>query len=191
MMNIGVAIAGGNGTRRENDFYPTPVEATRAILPIINRWPLPREIEEPCCGDGAIARVLEADGWNVLASDLVDRGYGEGGVDWLAIKKARRKKVITNPPFKLAGEMIVHAKESGVTHMAMLLKMTFWNARTRQSVWKKWPPAAVYPLLWRLDFDGRGAPTMDCMWCEWRPRADICEFLPLSKPSESVEELLG
>jgi hypothetical protein len=45
---------------------------------------LPKGIWEPCCGDGAMARVLEAHGHHVVATDLVDRGYGETGRGFLA-----------------------------------------------------------------------------------------------------------
>ena len=62
--------------RQDRDFYPTPAWPTEALL----RWVrLPNGIWEPCCGDGAMARVLESQGHRVVGTDLVDRGYGEGG----------------------------------------------------------------------------------------------------------------
>jgi len=36
------------------------------------------QIWEPACGDGAISRVLEAAGYQVISTDLIDRGYGQG-----------------------------------------------------------------------------------------------------------------
>jgi hypothetical protein len=63
--------------RQEDNFYRTEAWATEALL----RLPdvrLPNGIWEPCCGDGAMARVLEAHGHSIVATDLVDRGYGEG-----------------------------------------------------------------------------------------------------------------
>lgn len=180
MQNLGVAMVGGHGKRRADDFYPTPPEATLALLPLIAHWP--RHVWEPACGDGAIARELESAGYKVAATDLIDRGFGESGVDFLKTTKARRPTVVTNPPFKLAGQFIEHAHEIGVLRMALLLKMTFWNAATRRKVWDRWPPSALHPLTWRLDFDGRGAPTMDCMWCLWEPHALGTTFKPLPRP---------
>jgi hypothetical protein len=66
---------------QDRDFYPTPPWVTEALL---RRVRLPRGILEPCCGDGAMARVLEAHCRRVVATGLVDRGYGETGWDFLA-----------------------------------------------------------------------------------------------------------
>lgn len=188
-------MVGGHGHRRESDFYPTPPEATRALLPLLAGWPVNR-VWEPCCGDGAIARVLEAEGFTVESSDLHNRGYGQGGVDFFETGFARGEALVTNPPFKPAAKFIQHARRIGVQRMALLLKMTFWNASTRLAIWEEWRPAAVYPLTWRLDFDGRGAPTMDCMWCLWEPmhRSESTRFEPLARPvskTETAELLLA
>ncbi len=180
MQNLGVAMVGGHGKRRKDDFYPTPPEATRALLPLIAHWP--KHVWEPACGDGAIARELECAGYVVEATDLVYRGFGRGDVDFLKEQRAIRRTVITNPPFKLAGEFIHHAYDLDVRYMALLLKMTFWNAASRLKAWRRFPPAAVHPLTWRLDFDGRGAPTMDCMWCLWEPGAEATVFEPILRP---------
>jgi hypothetical protein len=108
MRNLGAALAGGNcnGTRREHDFYPTEPEATLALLAKershIAAHPV---VWEPACGDGAMAKLLPG---KVIATDLVDRGYGEPGCDF--IKQPRRAgAIVTNPPFKLAKAFIEHA----------------------------------------------------------------------------------
>jgi hypothetical protein len=187
-MNLGAALAGGNGKRRENDFYPTPKEATYALLPLIADWP--RFVWEPACGDGSMARVLEADGRKVAATDLIDRGYGGTPVDFLKTPRRLADAVITNPPFNLAGPFILHAHGLGVTHMALLLKSQFWNAATRLKVWDTWAPYAARPLTWRLDFDGRGAPTMDCTWFLW-DRTSPPLPRPLAKPDVEALEMLS
>lgn len=193
MQNLGVAMVGGHGKRRKDDFYPTPPEATRALLPLIAHWPL--HVWEPCCGDGAISRVLEREGnFTVHSTDLVDRGYGTGGHDFFKAEASIAETIVTNPPFKPAAEFILHAADLGIVRMALLLKMTFWNAATRIKIWNWWQPTAIHPLTWRLDFDGRGAPTMDCMWCLWEPGAKDTRFEPIARPmskTESVEDLLA
>jgi len=35
-------------------------------------------IWEPACGDGAISKVLLAAGFDVVSTDLIDRGFGTG-----------------------------------------------------------------------------------------------------------------
>ena len=67
-------------TRQDKDFYPTPGWVTEALL---RRVRLPKGIWEPCCGDGAMAQVLEGRGHRVAGTDLADQGYGEGaGTSW-------------------------------------------------------------------------------------------------------------
>src|SRR5258708_24644476 len=67
--------------RQENDFYPTPTWVTEALL---NSVTLRGPVWEPCCGDGAMAGAIAARDHGVVASDLVDRGFGETGVDFFA-----------------------------------------------------------------------------------------------------------
>ena len=86
--------------RQEKDFYPTPDWPTEALL----RQPevrLPNGIWEPCCGNGSMARVLEDHGHRVVATDLFDRGYGEGGRDFLMETRlpAGVTAIVTNPPY--------------------------------------------------------------------------------------------
>jgi len=193
MTSLGVMIAGGNGNRRENDFYPTPREATIALLPLIADWP--KTIWEPACGDGAMARVLRASGRDVVATDLIHRGFGQIldflGPTALQIARPQRKVIITNPPFKLAAQFIERADELGAAHLALLLKASFWNAASRLKTWDRWAPYARRDLTWRLDFDGRGAPTMDCAWFLW-DRTSPPLARPLVKPAPiSAEEMLA
>ena len=84
--------------RQENDFYPTPSWVTEALLNCVT---LRGPVWEPCCGDGAMARVMQARGYQVTSSDLVDRGYGEPGVDFLTCHSLPMgcQSVVTNPPY--------------------------------------------------------------------------------------------
>ena len=189
-MNLGAALAGGNGNRRENDFYPTPKEATYALLPHIAHWP--KNVWEPACGDGAMTKVLKTAGFSVTSTDLIHRGFGFGGVDFLTsdLGNVRFDAIITNPPFALAPHFILRANDLGATHLALLLKAQFWNAASRLKVRDTWAPNAALPLTWRLDFDGRGAPTMDCTWFLW-DRTSPPLARPLAKPDIEILEMLS
>lgn len=180
-MNLGAALAGGGGSRRADDFYPTPAEATVALIQ--TAWPyIGRVVHEPACGDGAMARVLQMHGYDVIATDLIDRGYGQGGVDYLA-GPSLSPSVISNPPFKLAAAFIEHGLAQQPEFFAMLLKASFWNAGARADLLERHPPRLTLPLCWRLDFTGGGAPTMDCTWFAWGsniPRG--LPPIPLRKP---------
>lgn len=188
MKNIGVAFAGGHGARRADDFYPTPPDATRALLPLIAHWP--RNAWEPCCGNGAISEVLRTAGFCIFSSDIVDRGYGDDIRDFFAVELCvcDATTVITNPPFNRAEEFIGHARKLGMERMALLLKVSFWSARKRLSTFQEWPPSSIHPLTWRLDFDGRGAPTMDVMWCLWEPGSTKTRYEPIARPVSETED---
>ena len=174
--NLGAAMVGGNrSAQREkpnNEFHPTPAEAVDALMAreggsIRRYW----KIWEPCCGNGSIARVLERYRLQVAATDLVDRGYGQGSLDFLTWSDpAPSKAIVTNPPFSLAAEFVLKARELGVEYIAMLHKATWWHAAERDRLWDIWRPSIVYARTFRLDFEDLGGPTMECAWFIWDVR---------------------
>ena len=170
-MNLGTAMAGAGNNRVKDDFYPTPAEVTEALLNVWNpamtyHTPL---IWEPACGDGAIARVLEARGYHVFKSDIIERdGYPLHRVqNFLSTGHVIGDCLITNPPFTLAEQFIIHAHNIGVKRMALLLKATYFHAARRSNLFEAWRPAYIYALTWRPDFLNKGAPTMECSWFVW------------------------
>ena len=91
-------------TRQKDDFYPTPPEATEALL---DNERFDSVVWEPAAGDGAIAEVMTKHGYNVVASDLNDYGYCKAGTDFLMETKLPEvhrpvTSLITNPPYKRA-----------------------------------------------------------------------------------------
>src|SRR5436190_23068385 len=80
--------------RAAYEFYPTPPEATRALLSVES---FDGSIWEPACGRGAISMVLETAGHQVVSTDFIQRDYGAGSVDFLTQTERRAKHIITNP----------------------------------------------------------------------------------------------
>ena len=111
--------------RARDDFYPTPPEGTWALLSAIR---FKGTIWEPACGDGSISRVLEAAGYKVTSTDLVDRGYGTSPVDFLLDYHTMAQNIITNPPFKLAEEFARHALDRATDKVALLARSPGWKA---------------------------------------------------------------
>jgi hypothetical protein len=170
---IGAAMAGGKrGTgderpRQQGDWYPTPSECTQVLLDRVDFGPV---VWEPCCGDGSLAKVMEARGIKVIGTDLHDRGYGDGhGVehDILKAKELLAENVVTNPPFNIAAPIIEHLLSLKPRNMALLLKSSFWHAKTRSALFEKNPPSRIIALTWRPDFLSIGRPTMEVSWCVW------------------------
>ncbi len=78
------------------EFYPTPPQATRALLSVEE---FDGSIWEPACGEGHISKVLVSAGYEVISTDLIARGYGAGGLDFLRETQPQAKRIVTNPPY--------------------------------------------------------------------------------------------
>lgn len=167
--------------RHPDGFYRTPESATVALIRAIGGH-INCAIHEPACGDGAMARVLSRHGYTVIATDLVDRGYGYGGVDFL-VGGRHAPIVITNPPYTLAADFIRTAVP-GARLVAMLLKSDYWHAASRIALYEAFPPRQQLILTWRLDWTGGGSPTMNCTWFVWGDVPIATRLLP--KPGEDV-----
>lgn len=170
---IGAAMAGGKvGTgedrpRQHGDWYPTPANVTQVLMDMVK---FHGSIAEPCCGDGALARVIEHYGHKVIGTDLYDRGYGLAHgkkYDILEMKELLAPNVVTNPPFDIAAEIIEHVMSLKPDKMALLLKASFWHAKSRKKLFDKYRPSRLIALTWRPDFLHLKRPTMEVMWCVW------------------------
>jgi hypothetical protein len=143
------------GTNRQtDDWYRTPPQCTRALLRV---EPFDMNVWEPACGDGAISRELEAQGYKVVSSDLINRGYGTPGIDFLATRELWATDIVTNPPFELADEFALHALELGVRKLALLCRANWLEGQQRyERLYSQRKLARVWTFsprqtLWRGD----------------------------------------
>jgi hypothetical protein len=160
--------------REKDDFYPTPPEGTRALLRV-ERFDGP--IWEPACGDGAISRVLEEAGHEVISTDLVDRGFGTPRTDFLMEWQPRAPNIVTNPPFKHAEEFARHALGLTTGKVAMLCRLAWLEGKERRRMFESTPLARVWVFAGRLTmlrsgFDGgKGGGSMTAFaWFVWEHR---------------------
>jgi hypothetical protein len=114
--------------RHDHDFYATPqenVDCLHLVEPLDGTvwW-------EPACGTGNISqRVTQLTGSDVISTDLIDRGFGLGDVDFLQIERIDHEDgvnslvmkdgtrhcfvgqqitgIITNPPFDDLAELFI------------------------------------------------------------------------------------
>lgn len=149
--------------RQKEDFYPTPKYVTEALL---NNYHFTGKIWEPACGDGRLSEVLLQHYKDVESSDLVDRGYGQGGVDFLTSTKTA-PNIITNPPFHLAYEFIVQGLNLSEKCLALLLPIRYLTGKKRAKLYAKFPPAKVIVIPNKVDFLGFGSPAMEFAWFVW------------------------
>lgn len=135
--------------REQHDYYATEPKATELLLEQEN---FNENVWECACGGGHISEVLKAHGYNVESTDLIDRNYGTGSVDFLKCTETVNKDIITNPPYKFAKEFVYKALEivSEGNKIAMFLKLTFLESKGRKELFKKYPPKTVYVSSSRL-----------------------------------------
>jgi len=119
------------------DFHASAPQAARCFMATeymaLRRF---KFIHEMACGDGALVLPLRAAGYNVIASDIVDRGCPDSHVqDFLApgfgpSDAAQRRRIagFTNPPFNRACEFIVKGCAQ-YDYLAMVLRFRFRAAK--------------------------------------------------------------
>jgi hypothetical protein len=145
---VGYKLAG----RPEDDFYPTPPEATMRLMEVEDFTGF---VWEPACGDGSMSRVLK-DFIGVVSTDLIDRGYGSCGIDFLAETRLRAQNIVTNPPYRLAQKFAEHGLELGVRKMALLLKLNFLEGQSRSKFLALSPLKHVWVFRKRLTMTRNG-----------------------------------
>jgi hypothetical protein len=182
--NIGAAMAGGKGGKREkgDEFFPTAEGTTRALIPVLRGLEWPESVWECACGEGHISKQLSEAGFDVFSTNLIERGFGTTGVDFLKTVYSPCKSIVTNPPFSLSDEFVVHALTVlEVEHLALLLPNGIFHAQDRVKLFDLHRPSLILPLTWRLDVTGAGAPTMNCCWYVWSSNAPpIRGYYPLT-----------
>lgn len=108
-------IGASNHTSNErqcDDYYATdPISIDR----LLKSFRIPMHVWECACGAGHLSERLKTFGLSVVSTDLVDRGYGCCGIDFLDTKSIPQQLhgkeccILTNPPYKYATEFVEHA----------------------------------------------------------------------------------
>lgn len=159
--------------RQAEDYYATEPKATEWLCKLES---FKGPILEPSCGEGHMAKVLMAHGYEVVARDLVDRGFGTAGMDFLAIDNtAWQGDIITNPPYKFALEFVRKALAiiPNGHKVAMFLKIQFLEGKARRKLFDSTPPKTVWVSSSRLkcamngDFDAVGSSASCYAWFVW------------------------
>lgn len=174
-------LASGQGNKRaaldqrKDDLYESPPEAVTSLLRAEN---LPDVIWEPACGPGVIVRGLRATGRQVYATDLVNYtspDQDQYGWDFLSERQLPLgvQAIVTNPPFKLAGEFVAHALEL-CPRVVMLLRLAFLESERRRPILDGGHLARVHvfrrrlPMMHRAGWTGKHSNSgMAFAWFAW------------------------
>lgn len=155
--------------REENDYYATDPVAGEWL---INLEDLHHNIWECACGEGHLSKVFLNHGFNVKSTDLIDRGFGDGGIDFLKCNEKFDGDIITNPPYKYAEKFIQHALSliDDGNKVCMFLKVQFLEGKSRKKMFAIYPPRVVYISSSRIPCGKNGVfkPSMVAYgWYVW------------------------
>lgn len=142
--------------REVSDYYATEPIAAEHLVQLEH---LDHHIWECACGEGHLSKVLEKHGYDVFSTDLIDRGYGIGGVDFFEQTEKWHGDIVTNPPYRYAQEFIEHAlslMDNG-NKLCMFLKVQFLEGKKRKKLYEENPPKRVWVSRSRIKCSRNGA----------------------------------
>jgi hypothetical protein len=155
------------------DLYETPAVAVEALL---RAEVIPLGVWEPAAGRGAIARVLQARGHDVVASDVHEHGFPLYFVgDFLAQERMPDgcDCILTNPPFQIVEKFVARALELS-PRVIMLLRLAFLESERRCHILEGRGLARVHvfrkrlPMMHRDQWAARKANSgMAFAWFVW------------------------
>lgn len=171
-----------SGERPKGDFYASPPIAVEKLLDYESFGNL---VLEPCCGNGAISRVLISKGYNVISRDLYDWGYGEPNKNFLTEHVIDVDAIITNPPFNASTEFALKGLECTKIKegkVAILNRLQWLEGIKRRKIFKenKLSKVLVFskriPRFHRFDFTGKPGTSLICFaWFifDWKHEKEI------------------
>ncbi len=161
--------------RAAGDFYATDPRAVDALA-YAGKLPISPKVWECAAGQGHLSEALKRHGFEVVSTDLHDRGYCAGGTDFLQTTKLLAPCIFTNPPFKYLTEFCVHANELGADEVYMFMKLQFLEGKRRyRDLFSKYPPAEILQFVERVSTARNGDflrftsnSAMAFCWMIWR-----------------------
>lgn len=142
--------------REANDYYATDPLA----IDLLEKYELldDKPYWECACGDGRLSERLKHYGYDVISSDLFDRGYGTIDVDFLT-QKEKYPNIITNPPYTYINDFIVKGLELATNRLYIFARLQTLETQGRwNKIYRLNPPSLVCPFVKRiLCYKGGGA----------------------------------
>ena len=176
------------GQRTPADNYPTPAYAVRRLLEEFQHTTIFQRatvLHEPCSGEGAIIDVVETyypdRKW--YATDIREDAlnYLEerhpnvetrcmSALDPFPTEWESPKVIITNPPFRIAEEVLHRLlRDHADADIFLLLRVNFIGSVRRQPFMEAYPPD-LYVLPNRPSFLGEGqTDSIEYAWFHWGP----------------------
>lgn len=183
------ATGRGKKNRDPFDYYPTPAWCVERFLEKAGGRLKKGTWVEPCAGDGAIIRAASPFAvdvqWHAVEfqAQFEKRLKNTPGVthvdisDFLVWQYKPQKAnpgvkadvILTNPPYKMAQDMIKHAMTQA-DQVCMLLRLNFLASEVRCEWMQKHTPD-VYVIPNRPSFRGKGSDACEYGWFVWDNQA--------------------
>ena len=134
-----------------------------------------------------MSQVLSVRGNHVVSTDLFNRGFGEGGVDFLEADR-RSPNIVTNPPYNSAEGFVEFGLSKANRKFALLLRLAFLEGANRaNTIFSRKPPSRVWVFSERITFYPAGAVrkgtgTTAYAWFVWDKAATNTTELKWFKP---------
>lgn len=159
--------------RERDDLYCTHPSAVEALCDLETFSPT---IWEPCAGLGHIAEALRLRGYKVRESDLHTRGRDIEKLDFLLCDECVDCDIITNPPYKIASDIIRKAMDvvTDGNRIAMFLRILFLESLERKRLFEEYPPERVWISSQRIpcaksgDFENGSQNAQGYAWFIWQ-----------------------
>lgn len=164
--------------RQVDDYYATDPRAMDLLLEVEK---FNKNVWECCSGEGHLSKRLADFGYNVKSTDIVLRnGFGDYKLDFLEYSKQNQNvydgDIVTNPPYKHAQAFVEGALNVVKPNckVAMFLKLTFLETKSRRLLFDSQPPKTVYVSSSRLNcakdgnFDLYSSRAIAYAWFVWK-----------------------
>lgn len=146
-INKGTASLGASNLsladRADYDLYATPPLAVEMLL---EKESFNNKILEPAAGLNHITNVLLNHGYYVFASDIIQRLPCITIQDFLTTDMRWDGDIVTNLPYSFASQFVEKAMDILQPNhkLAMFLKLTFLESKSRVNLFRKYPPKVIY-----------------------------------------------
>lgn len=160
-------------TNNYGSFYQNTEESIEELLDALeeDNVTLHKQVWDPACGKGNIAKVLIRRGYNVLSSDVKDYGYGTVEDFTKTRFKYPDMDIICWPPAKvLRGFLWKALTLSGSEDKIIFnLPIAALKGRVYQKLFQEYPPMYVYITPGPQEVIGEDGIELHSMcWCIWQ-----------------------
>lgn len=156
---------GSGYERNADDWYVEPPWIVRGLLAAET---FTGSVWDPCCGRGTIPRVCAKAGLTAIGTDLINRGFGCAGIDFLRIPAALGDNIICNPPYALIEPWVDKALALAKGKVAIFARLALLEGIRRREWFGRTPLARVLVCSQRVSCPpGELAPPLDMQDPEW------------------------